>query len=172
MGFDVETFHYILAGGFQQEWYGSLIHRSDVDYRGSAHPGRHSLDAAGGLGLLLHYLCSTAPEVALQEIFALIPATVTRYLNFGLPILLRVLRRLPDAMITWPQGLDFTCLNALIHHRHPLLTGAFASIDGLNLPVQTSSDVDIENGTYNGWLRAHFVSSVLVFSPEGKRSSV
>ena len=24
-------------------------------------------------------------------------------------------------------------------------------IDGLNLPVQTSDDVDIENVTYNGW---------------------
>ena len=32
---------------------------------------------------------------------------------------------------------------------HPCLNGVFASIDGLNLAVQTSSDMDIENATYN-----------------------
>ena len=38
----------------------------------------------------------------------------------------------------------------------------------LNLPVQMSEDEDIENVTYNGWLLEHFVSSVLIFSPEGE----
>jgi hypothetical protein len=56
----------------------------------------------------------------------------------------------------------------LIIARHPRLTGAFASIDGLNLACQTSDDPEIENATYNGWLSAHFISSVLVFSPKGK----
>jgi len=107
-------------------------------------------------------------ETSLQEIFALVPSTVVRYINFGLTILLYTLRRLPEAAITWPTGQKFSQLNSLIVRRHPLLTGAFASIDGLNLPVQTSGVEEIENATYNGWLRAHFVSSVLVFSPEGR----
>jgi hypothetical protein len=50
------------------------------------------------------------------------------------------------------------------------LTGAFASIDGLNLASQTSDDEDIKNATYNGWLCEHFISSVLVFSPQGKQN--
>ncbi|KAI0059272.1 hypothetical protein BV25DRAFT_1918728 [Artomyces pyxidatus] len=51
--------------------------------------------------------------------------------------------------------------------RHPLLQGAFGSIDGLNLPYETSDDIEFENATYNGWLHAHFISSVLVFSGTG-----
>ncbi|KAJ3879203.1 hypothetical protein F5051DRAFT_302326, partial [Lentinula edodes] len=49
--------------------------------------------------------------------------------------------------------------------RHPLLVGAFGSLDGLKLPVQTSSDDDVENETYNGWLHEHFISNVIAFSP-------
>jgi hypothetical protein len=41
-------------------------------------------------------------------------------------------------------------------------------MDGLNLPVQTLSDDDIENATYNGWLHTHFVSSVYVFGADSK----
>jgi hypothetical protein len=108
-------------------------------------------------------------EVTLQEIFALVPVTVSQYINFTLDIFLKVFQGMPDATVTWPTGDEFARLNALVVKRHPLLTGAFASIDRLNLPVQKSTDEEIENATYNGWLHGHFVSSVLVFSPEGKQ---
>jgi hypothetical protein len=76
---------------------------------------------------------------------------------------------MPHASILWPKGRNkFQELNELIRVRHERLTGAFGSIDGLKLPVQTASDVDIENTTFNCWLQEHFVSSVLVFSPKGK----
>ncbi|CAA7266010.1 unnamed protein product [Cyclocybe aegerita] len=153
MGFDVATFDFILESG-------------------DPRPGSRSLDPPGALGLVLHYLSSTMLDVSLQQIFALIPATVVRYLDFSLDILLEVLRRMPDARIKWPKGGpgggQFQEYNDLIIVRHPRLIGAFAAIDGLNLPVQTSEDEDIENATYNGWLSEHFVSSVLVFSPKGK----
>jgi hypothetical protein len=173
MGFDVATFDSILAAGFGRLWQETPIPRGDVNSAGQPRPWARSLDAEGALGLLLHYLSSTMHEISLQEIFALIPTTVSRYITFGLEILLQVLRSMPDAGIRWPKSADatiseFETLNGLIRERHPLLTGAFASIDGLNLPVQTSDDEDIENATYNGWLSEHFVSSVLVFSPDGK----
>ncbi|KAG2048889.1 hypothetical protein BDR06DRAFT_984583 [Suillus hirtellus] len=60
-----------------------------------------------------------------------------------------------------------TRCSALIVAHHSRLEGAFRSIDGLILPVQTSHDVDIENATYNSWLSKHFVSSVIAFSAEG-----
>ncbi|KAJ7135052.1 hypothetical protein C8R43DRAFT_1089604 [Mycena crocata] len=106
-------------------------------------------------------------EISLQQIFALIPSTVGRYITFGLKLLLAVLRVMPEAAIKWPKNLtEFEEYNDLIIEQHPLLMGAFASIDGLNLACQTSDDEEIENSTYNGWLCKHFVSSVLVFSPK------
>jgi hypothetical protein len=75
---------------------------------------------------------------------------------------------MPDA-ITWPHNdSEFEGNNSLIVERHPQLLGAFRGIDGLNLPMQTSEDQDVENATYNGWLSEHFISSVLAFSPRGK----
>jgi hypothetical protein len=111
------------------------------------------LAAEGGLGLVLHYLLSTMSETSLQEIFTLIPSTVSRYINFSLDTLLHVLKSVPDAAISWPKHDKFAELNSLIVHRHPLLTDAFASIDGLDLPLQTSADEDIENATFNEWLQ-------------------
>jgi hypothetical protein len=168
MGFDVDTFTYILDTGFADAWYSIPIVRNDVSTTGKPRPGARSLDAAGALGLVLHYLNSTMREISLQQIFALIPMTVSRYITFASQILLPILRRIPDAQIRWPRNLgEFQKYNDLIIQRHPRLTGAFSSLDGLNLPVQTAEDEEMENATYNGWLCEHFISSVLCFSPEG-----
>jgi hypothetical protein len=173
MGFDVSTFQSLLDAGFGRLWYATPLPRSDVSTDTFTRPTRRSLDAEGALGLVLHYLSSTMREISLQEIFALIPSTTSRYLNLGLQILRDVLRSMPDAQIRWPkhhedpEQSEFVKFNNLIRNRHPLLTGAFASIDGLNLPVQTSGDEEIENATYNGWKSSHFVSSVLVYAPDG-----
>ncbi|KAJ8582170.1 hypothetical protein M405DRAFT_922049, partial [Rhizopogon salebrosus TDB-379] len=167
MGFDVQTFGSILTSGFASQWYEVPVAHPDVSPHGNSRPNRRSLDAGGALGLLLHYLNSTMHEISLQQIFALIPATVSRYITSGLPMLLHTLRSMSDATIQWPRGPDFERCSALVVACHPRLQGAFGSIDGLKLPVQTSDDIDIENATYNGWLSEHFVSSVLAFSAEG-----
>jgi hypothetical protein len=173
MGFDVATFYAIIDAGFGLSWCSTPIPRGDVSTVGDPRLGRRSLDAAGALGLVLHYLSSTMREISLQQIFALIPTSVSRYITFGLKILLGVLRSMPDTAIEWPRHRDdFQAYNNLIVERHDRLTGAFASIDGLNLPVETSEDVEIENATYNGWLCEHFISSVLVFSPKGMPSCI
>lgn len=168
MGFDVETFEGILSAGFAQKYYETPIPRDDVASTGSSRPGRRSLDAAGALGLVLHFLNSTMREISLQQIFALIPTSVSRYNNFSLTILLDTIKSMPDAQIIYPRNArEFEECNYLITNRHPRLLGAFGGIDGLNLPVQTSEDEDIENATFNGWLAEHFISSVLAFSPKG-----
>ena len=167
MGIDTSTFNAILEAGFGCLWYTRPIPRPDK--RMAIHPrgGRRSLDAAGGLGLVLHWLSSTMRHVSLQQIFALVPSTVSRYIRFALSILLEVLRQMPHAAIIWPRGNDFLELSGYVSIRHPLLQGVFGSIDGLNLPCQVSSDVEMENATYNGWLHSHFISSVIVFSSKG-----
>jgi hypothetical protein len=172
MGFNICTFNLILAAGFDLAWNTTPIPRDDAVGTGNTRPGARSLDASGALGLLLHYLNSTMREISLQQIFALIPSTVSRYITLGLRLLLATLRTMPAAKIKWPQHDEFAANNALIVERHPRLTGAFASIDGLNLACQTSDDEEIENATYNGWLCEHFVSSVLVFSPKGLCTSI
>lgn len=168
MGFNVATFNYILESGFTEHWNTNTIPRSDNINAAPPLLSRRSLDAAGGLGLVLHYLTSTMLDISLMEIFALIPSTVSRYLNFTLSILLKTLRTTKDARVNWLEGDEFQDRNELITERHPLLTGAFGSLDGLNLPVQTSPDDEIENATYNGWLSDHYVSCVLAFCSQGR----
>ncbi|KAF8214811.1 hypothetical protein K438DRAFT_1562472, partial [Mycena galopus ATCC 62051] len=182
MGFDVQSFDDILEAGFEGTWYATPIPRADtattgnpdngldnlILFHGNPWPGARSLDAAGALGLALHWVNSTMREISLQQIFTLVPTTVSRYIQFSLDILLAVLRQIPDAHIQWPSGIDqFQEYNDLIIQHHPLLEGAFASIDGLNVPVQTADDPEIETSTYNGWLCERFVSCVLAFSPKG-----
>ena len=102
MGFDVETFGYILTSGFAAAWYHTPIPRDDTNTSGDPQPWRRSLDSAGALGLVLHYLNSTMREISLQQIFAIIPSTVSRYTTFGLLILLSTLRKMPEGQICWP----------------------------------------------------------------------
>ena len=169
MGFDVEAFDYILASGFAAAWYETPIPQEDTSTGGNPRPWCRSLDAAGALGLVLHYLNSTMTEISLQQIFAIIPTTASRYITFGLSILFSTLQKMPEAQIHWPESVEFEELSALVTQRHPRLHGAFGSVDGLKLPVKTSDDLDIENATFNGWLSEHFVNSVVVFSSKGSR---
>ncbi|KAI6140193.1 hypothetical protein BKA82DRAFT_4332059 [Pisolithus tinctorius] len=156
MGFDVETFGYILTSGFAAAWYHTPIPQNDTNTTGNPWPSCRSLDAAGALGLVLHYLNSTMHEISLQQIFAIIPATVSWYITFGFLILLSTLKNMPEGQIHWPKHDEFDELSQLVAQHHPRLTGALGSIDGLNLPVQTLDDLDIENATFNGWLSEHF----------------
>lgn len=168
MGINVATFEHILSSGFAFEWNNFTIPRPDTNSAGDPRISRRSLDAEGALGLIYHYLTSAMPDVAIQQIFALIPTTVSRYRKWALDILLRVLRQLPEARIAWwRDGEECEADNALIRARHPLLGGAIGSIDGLNILTASSDDPEVENATYNGWLHGHFTSSILVFSPRG-----
>jgi len=91
MGVSVKTFQFVLKQGFHMAWDSLPIPHTDVLQSGNPHLVQRSLDAAGALGLILHYLNSTMCEVSLQQIFALIPATVSCYISFALQILLHTL---------------------------------------------------------------------------------
>lgn len=106
-------------------------------------------------------------HISLQQIFALTPSTVSHYLRFARMILLTVLQQLHDARIAWPRGEEIFELSSYVSACHPLLDGVFGSLDRLNLPCQVSSDIKIENTTYNGWKHGHFISSVIAFNSKG-----
>ena len=76
MGFDVKTFDYILES-FEYTWLSTFIPQIDTNRTGAPRPGAQSLNLPGALGLALHYLSSTMHDVSLQQIFALIPLTVS-----------------------------------------------------------------------------------------------
>jgi hypothetical protein len=87
MGFDVATFHSMLEGWgrFVDLWEGAPIPKQDVNGGGGGEAclGSRSLDAAGVLGLVLHYLGLAMLEVSLQQVFALTPSTCPQYLCFA-----------------------------------------------------------------------------------------
>ncbi|THU75998.1 hypothetical protein K435DRAFT_824653 [Dendrothele bispora CBS 962.96] len=86
-------------------------------------------------------------KIELQEIFALVPSVLSRYLDFSLDILLSTLRSMREAQISLPSRPE--------------------DIDGLSLTAEVSDDPEIENVTYNGWKTDHRITNVLVFSPKG-----
>jgi len=69
-------------GWFGELWETSPIPHNDVCATGGPRVWHRSLYGAGALGLVLHYLGSAMLEVSLQQIFALIPATLNRCYDF------------------------------------------------------------------------------------------
>lgn len=186
MGNDTSTFNYLLEAGFAVGSDTTTILRTDTSRHGQTQTGGRSLDAAEALGLFLHFLSSTVTDQSLSEIFALIPSTVTQYINFARTLLLYTLRRIPKGVIKFPQnqgpgrnGLDefselvtVSQLNLRVFlmltlHRTVIVCfgGAVGTMDGLNLTVCSASDPTLKNATYNGWLHKHCISSVFTFSP-------
>ncbi|KAG2031841.1 hypothetical protein BDR03DRAFT_936193 [Suillus americanus] len=105
MGVDVSTFSSLHTTGFAQCWYETPeVPHNDVSVHGNPWPNQRSLDAAGALGLVLHYLSSTMHAISLQKIFAIIPST----------LLLCTLCTIQDAKIQWPGGLDFEHCSELV----------------------------------------------------------
>ncbi|KIK65157.1 hypothetical protein GYMLUDRAFT_240466 [Collybiopsis luxurians FD-317 M1] len=170
MGFDVVTFCFILEGRghFADIWNSTPIPRNDISHIGVPRAERRSLDAAGALSLVLHYLGSAIFKVQLQQIFAIVPSVLMHYLSFSLDILLITLHTIQEAQISLPEThKEFEELSDLITTCHSLLEGAFGSINGLSLPIQVLDDLKVENATYNGWKTDHTITNVLMFSLKG-----
>lgn len=130
-GFDVKIFHFLLRW-FEPRWTSQPISRNDFKPKAVAGPDRRSLSSTGALALALHYLNSTMPEHALQQIFAVIPAVCSRYLIFSLHMLNTMLVNIPEASIGWPQSVNkFEDYALTIRARHPLLAQGFFFVDGL-----------------------------------------
>ena len=114
MGLDTTTFQLLLDAGFETFWDSTPIPRTDTNINGEPRLRARSLNAAGGLGLFLCYLRSSATETGLQLIFALIPSTVNRYLTFARQILLSTLRQYHAGMIEWPDDNQLNEMASLV----------------------------------------------------------
>lgn len=87
---------------FGEHWYTRPISCNDSSSHGEPRPGVRSLDT-WVLRLVQHYLNSAMPEITLQQIFAIIPATTTRYITFGLRIILETLSKIQNVATLWPH---------------------------------------------------------------------
>ncbi|KAA1077710.1 hypothetical protein PGT21_017098 [Puccinia graminis f. sp. tritici] len=151
MGINVRTFDDLLDR-FSSSWNFNTIDRADVNPNGEPQIGRRSLDAAGTLGLVLHWLCLTMSSYSLQQLFGVTPAICSRYLASGMDHLLDVLNVHPKAQFLWPtterRAREY---GRPIQKKFPLLTNCFGFLNGLNLPVLVSDDEDC----------------ILAFAPDG-----
>ena len=140
MGVDVGMFKALLEP-FSLVWSLGTIPRSDVNPQGAPQISRRSLDAAGGLALVLHWLSSTMASFTLQQIFSITPAVCSRDLQFGRECLLSVLKKLEISRIIWPSTEDACArYSSMVEKKYPLLPKCFAFIDGLNLPVNIADE--------------------------------
>ena len=72
MGIDVATFETLLVP-FTTAWDTQTIDCANVNPHGVPQLHRRSLNAAGGLALILHWLSSTMPGFSLQKFFLITP---------------------------------------------------------------------------------------------------
>ncbi|PLW27671.1 hypothetical protein PCANC_24147 [Puccinia coronata f. sp. avenae] len=135
MGVDVHTFKTILTP-FEKLWNSKTIPRGDVNPQGEPQLARRLLDAAGCLGLVLHWLCSTMPCYSLQQLFAIALAVCLQYLDTGLRHLLTALKDFKPARILWPSTEHaIQPYSDAIEKKFPCLKRCFVFMDGVNLPV-------------------------------------
>ena len=58
-------------------------------------------------------------------------------------------------------------LSLLVAKREPGLPSVWSFVDGLNLTIESPSELDIQNAHYNGWLHYTACSSLLLWSADG-----
>jgi hypothetical protein len=161
MSINVRVFWQILLPPFSQLFFSHAMPKSKIDGigqflgEGSNFPGR-VLSDVGLLALVLHHLCSCCPEKILCMLFGLPPATLCRYLNWGLVLLERVVKGIDSCQFCWPGNVQMATYSDMIESRDRLCKGAFGFVDGLNLPVSASGRSDVENSQYNGWTCSHY----------------
>jgi hypothetical protein len=167
MGVDVRTFHFILERGFAELWDSTPISRDDVRPHGVPRLEKRSLDAAGGLGLVLHYLNSTMLLVTLQQVFAIVPSVSSCYLHFDLKLLHRALLKIPEAKIAWPGEDKMAEWAAMLRVRHPHILYGIGFVDGVHQPLECHGEEEVQNANYNGWFASHFTSNIFTFGVDG-----
>jgi len=78
---------------------------------------RRELDCAGTVGIALKFLTSTDGVPSISEKFGVVETVGRKYIDFGLEILIHVLKDHPNAQIVWPVD-DQSYLDEMAHLIH------------------------------------------------------
>jgi hypothetical protein len=170
-GLDFNTFDWLLEK-FQEihdnyspfvDPHGRIVPRSNPQKGGRP----RLVTAFDCLGLCLAWTRTRGSNMVLQIIFGMTSSPVSMYLRFGRRILIHLLNAEPDAAVKAPSVATIGVYKDCIRRKYPLLEDVWCTMDGLKLCLQQSGDVVLQNMFYNGWTHDHYVSSVLVFCPDG-----
>jgi hypothetical protein len=167
--FDTESFKWLLGlfAPFFDE-YSPFIDDDGYIVRKQTNRGRpRTIRAEDCLGLVLAWTRTRGSVMVSQLIFGMTMTPALKYCQFARRILVKVLQRNQFAMITMPSPGKLEEYHSMIHSHHPALPNVWSTMDGLKLTIEQSSDPLVQSIFYNGWKCDHFVTSVLVFAPDG-----
>jgi hypothetical protein len=166
-GLDVQSF-YLICGSFEQLFNCYIVDTSGMHLARRRKTGRpRGISPSLCLALTLSFYRSKCEQHMLCLACGIGAAATSKYLRFGHLLLRVVLEGLDDARIKFPDTDELAQFSAIIRAEFPRLSGAFAMVDGLKLCIQAPGDQAMQNAYYNGWTSNHYVSSILLFVPDG-----
>ena len=144
-----------------------VIRKVRLTKNGKRKGRRQDLDSIGCLGLVLYWYrtrgsCARSFPMA----FGQTSTPLYKWLKFGRRVLLFALQRHPAAKVCIPAADEIRRYTEAITAKYPMLEGVWGAMDGLKLPIQSSTNYLIQNNYYNGWLHRHFLNSVFVFGAD------
>ena len=101
-------------------------------------------------------------------IFGITPSSLSRVIRYMLQIVIKQLKKHPEAEIRWPNERKMARFSTMIFRREPRVSRVIGFMDGLSLKTECSSDHLIQNAHYNGYQGDTAVNNVFVFGPDGK----
>jgi hypothetical protein len=125
------------------------------------------LDAAGALGLALHWLSSSTQQAHLCLIFGVVPSTLSDTLKGATRTLLQCLEENPLAAVRWPTLDQKREYADMISAKFPGMNGFFGWIDGSLFWIQVPSDNEEQEAMYSGRKKRHCVNNLFVWLPDG-----
>lgn len=162
---------FLQATRFNRYVFGLLLERfAPLWDQNSSEMGRpRKVVAHAALGMCLEYLRSHGKQYDLCRPYGVTESTVSRTLSHGLVLLHEVLATWHLSRIRWPNEQAFSNFVRLIVLREPLLAHLrpFGFVDGTTFKIDQPGDSLEQNGYYSGAKADTYVSSLLVYSPDG-----
>ena len=128
---------------------------------------QHLLDAEGCLGLVLCWSHTRGAEWCLAVAFGLTGTHVSVYLQFGMRILVALLKADLKSEVHMPDAAEIALFKEDITVKHSLLVDCYCMVDGLKLYLQQAGDSIIQSRFYNGWQHNHYVTNIFAFALNG-----
>ncbi len=125
------------------------------------------VDNAQALGMLLQFYCSKVELKSLAMCHGVRPNTCSRIIKKAEYALNSALRDEPLARIRFPSKNTQRKWAATVKKKFPRISGRFGFVDGKNYTVKVSTNPDVQNSQYNGWLHSHLITGVLCFGVDG-----
>ena len=129
---------------------------------------RRIISAEACLGLTLSWYRFRGAEFILQGWFGFTHTHNNVWLRFGRRMLLKALKKHPEAQVKPPSDEEVERLKEICVNRHSSLKNVYCFADGLKLMLEQAGEDDIQGMYYNSWTHDHYVTNVFCFSTDGR----